>query len=101
MRKDHIAGLLPHPGIALRSRLASLKQSTAAIARLLLLSRQTLHEILAGKQAITPGVALRIAKLTGTTAEMWLNLQQAHDLTIARYESRDLLTQIPSLEERW
>ncbi len=65
------------------------------------LSRQTLHEIMAGKQAITPGVALRIAKLTGTSAEMWLNLQQAHDLAIARFKSRELLTKVPSLEERW
>lgn len=101
MSGDEIPVLPDHPGTVLRRRLAPLNQTTAAIARMLLLSRQSLHEILAGKQAITPGVALRIAKLTGTSPEMWLNLQQARDLAIARCRSRELLTQVPSLEERW
>lgn len=94
--------LLPdHPGTVLRRQLSPLKLSTAAIARMLILSRQSLHEILAGKQSITPGVALRIAKLTGTKPETWLDLQQAHDLAIARSRFRDLLAKVPSLEERW
>lgn len=101
MTDAEIAALPDHPGTVLRDRLAPLNRTTAAFARMLSLSRQTLHEILAGKQSITPGVALRIAKLTGTRPEMWLNLQQAHDLAIARHQWRHVLEKVPPLEERW
>ena len=39
-----------------------------------------MNEIVNGKRAVTPDTALRLAKLTGTTAGFWLNLQQAVDL---------------------
>lgn len=101
MPENEALFLPDHPGIVLRRRLSPFHRSTAAIARMLILSRQTLHEILAGKQSITPGVALRIAKLTGTSAETWLNLQQAHDLAIARSKIREILRQVPILEQPW
>lgn len=37
-------------------------------------SRQTLYDILAEKQDITPTMALWNGKLTGTTPEMWMNM---------------------------
>ena len=101
MSNDEITGLPDHPGVLLRHRLAALNRPTASVARMLVLSRQTLHQIVAGKQSITPAVALRIAKLTGTRAEMLLNLQQARDLAIARSKFGDLLSKVPPLEERW
>lgn len=99
--KAGIAILPDHPGVLLGRRLNHLSETRAAIAKMLVLSRQTLHEILVGRQGITPGVALRIAKLTGTSAEMWLNLQQKQDLAIARSEMRDLVMKVPTLDEPW
>lgn len=101
MEKHTIAILPDHPGTVLKGRLAPFRRSTAEIARLLVLSRQTLHEIESGKQAITSAVALRIAKLTGTTAETWLNLQQAYDLALVRPKVRDILAQVGVLDEPW
>jgi addiction module HigA family antidote len=37
-------------------------------------------EIVNGKRGITPDTALRLAKLFGTTAELWLNGQSIRDL---------------------
>jgi addiction module HigA family antidote len=31
---------------------------------------------------VTPDTALRLARCFGTTPEFWLNLQQAHDLSV-------------------
>lgn len=90
-----------HPGSLLRATLERLNCTKAAAARLLGLSRQTLYEILAGKQAITPSVALRVAKLTGTRPEKWLDMQQKRDLAVARVYCRSLLQKVPQLEERW
>ena len=99
---SHTGATLPvHPGSMLRGMLDHLDCSRAKAARFLGLSRQTLYEITGEKQAITPSVALRIAKLTGTNPEMWLNMQQAHDLAIARVQCRELLTKVPALEEHW
>lgn len=42
----------------------------------------------------------RIAKLTGTEAEHWLNLQQMYDLRVAERELAAALKQIPRRETR-
>ena len=95
------APLPAHPGSLLRTTLDHLDCTKAAAARLLRLSRQTLYEIIGEKQAITPSVALRVAKLTGTKPEMWLDMQQVHDLGLARAKSRNLLEKVPQFEECW
>ena len=95
------ASLPPHPGSLLRTTLEHLGCTKAAAARMLGLSRQTLHEIIGEKQAITPSVALRVAKLTGTRPEKWLDMQQTHDLAAALIQYRKLLQTVPQLEECW
>ena len=95
------APLPAHPGSLLRATLKHLDCPKAAAARFLRLSRQTLYDIIREKQAITPSVALRVAKLTGTRPEKWLDMQQVHDLALARAKSRNWLENVPQLEERW
>ena len=95
------ASLPPHPASLLLSTLDYLNCTRAIAARSLGLSRQTIYEITREKQAITASVALRVAKMTGTRAEMWLEMQQAHDLALARAKSRNLLENVPQLGERW
>jgi len=34
-------------------------------------------------RAVTPDTALRLSRYFGTTPQLWLNLQQAHDLSTA------------------
>ena len=41
-------------------------------------------EIVRGKRAITPDTALRLARFFDNSPEIWLNLQQMHDLTKAK-----------------
>ena len=90
-----------HPGKVLEKRLLQLDRPTAEIARMLSLSRQTLYELFAANQSLTPSVALRVAKLTATSAEMWLDIQQAYDLAAARATDGEILQNVPVLEERW
>jgi addiction module HigA family antidote len=40
--------------------------------------------IIKGTRAITADTALRLSRYFGTSAEMWLNLQNQYDLRIAR-----------------
>jgi addiction module HigA family antidote len=88
-----------HPGELLREDiLPALNKPKAMIARLLEVSRQTLYDILAEKQDITPAMALRIGKLTGTSPEMWLNMQQSYDLRRLAEKDAAVLARIPTLE---
>ena len=54
------------------------------LAREIGISPARINDIVHGRSAITAGVALRLAKYFGTTAELWLNLQSDYDLRLAR-----------------
>ena len=93
-------GLAPmHPGELLRDEiLPALGRPKTEIAKLLGVSRQTLYDILAGKQPVTPAMALRLGKLCGNGPDLWLNLQKRYDLQRAERELREKIKAIPTLE---
>ena len=101
MRNNNLMrGLRPtHPGEILREDvLPALRKPKAEIARLLGVSRQTLHDILTEKHPITPQMALRIGKLCGNGPQIWLNMQNAYDLEAAQAELAAEIAAIPTLE---
>jgi addiction module HigA family antidote len=53
------------------------------LAERLRVSRLTINQLVNDRRAITAEMALRLAKLTGTTAAFWLNLQQKVDLWVS------------------
>jgi addiction module HigA family antidote len=73
-----------HPGAILREDvLPALRISVTEAARQLRVARQTLHRILSGEAAVTPEMAVRLGRFCGNGADLWLSLQQAHDLWLA------------------
>ena len=74
----------PHPGRLLRADIDALGLSVAEAAAGLGVTRQQLYNVLNGKSAITPEMAIRLEKGIGSTAEIWLGLQTAFDLSVAR-----------------
>lgn len=86
-----------HPGTLLALEvLPALGRPKSEIARLLGLSRQSLHDILAGRQPVTPATAVKLGKLCGNGPRLWLNMQTAHDLWEA--EQKIDVSGIPTLE---
>ncbi len=77
----------PHPGRLLRADIEALGLSVAEAAEGLGVTRQQVYNVLNGKSAITPEMAVRLEKGIGSTAETWLNLQTAYDLSRARAHS--------------
>ncbi len=70
-----------HPGeVFLEDFLIPLDLTQKEAAELLGISYPRMNEVVKGRRSITPSTALRLARLTGTEAEFWLNLQQAVDL---------------------
>ena len=87
-----------HPGELLREDVVpSLGRTRAEIARLLGVSRQTLHSILTERAPVTPEMALRLGKLCGNGPELWLNLQAQYDLARLRKIKRAEIAAIPTL----
>ncbi len=88
-----------HPGELLREDvLPALGRPKTEIARLLGISRQTLYDLIGERQPVTPAMALRLAKLLGGSAEVWLNMQRNYDLKIAETEMADEIAKIPTLQ---
>jgi len=85
-----------HPGELLREDvLPEVKKSKAEISRLLGISRQHLHDILAERKPVSPEVAVRLGKLFGNGAGLWIRMQGAYDEWQA---SRSVdVSQIPTL----
>lgn len=70
-----------HPGeVFLEDFLLPLGITQKDAAARLHISYPRMNEIVNGKRSVTPDTALRLAKLTRTEPEFWLNLQQAVDL---------------------
>lgn len=69
-----------HPGALLRDDvIPATGRSKAEIARLLGVSRQHLHAILAEQRPVSPEVAARLGKLFGNGPGIWIRMQGAHD----------------------
>jgi antitoxin HigA-1 len=60
--------------------LKPLAMSQSAFAIRLGVSFPRLNEIIRGKRAVTPDTALRLAQVTGMSADFWLGLQLDWDL---------------------
>ena len=74
-----------HPGkILLEDWIKPLNFSISKFALRIGTSRKNLSEIVNGKIGISPEMSLKLAKVLGTSAEFWLNIQQAYDLWNAR-----------------
>ena len=70
-----------HPGeMLLEEFLEPLGISQSAFAIRLGVSFPRLNEIIRGKRGVTPDTALRLARVTGMSADFWLGLQSDWDL---------------------
>ena len=70
-----------HPGEVLRDDvLPALNLTQGEIASRIGVSRLSVSELLHGKRALSPDMAVRIGRLTNTTPESWLHMQAAVDL---------------------
>lgn len=79
-----------HPGKIIREDyLRPLGMTINELASGLGVSRKTLSKILNGRGAVTPDMALRLARAFNTTADFWLNLQKNYDLWEAEHKSND------------
>ncbi len=73
-----------HPGELLQANLEELGVSVAEAAKALHVTRQQLHNVIGGRSAVSPEMAVRFEKALGGSADMWLRMQAAFDLAQVR-----------------
>ncbi len=73
-----------HPGEILEERfLGPLRMSPSALAKKIGVPANRLTEIVRQRRGVTADTALRLGRYFGTDPRFWLNLQVAHDLSVA------------------
>ena len=75
-------GLPPvHPGEIIKEDiLPAVGLSVTAAAKALGVSRRMLHDILGGRKPLSAVMCLEVARLFGSSPEVWMRLQAAYDL---------------------
>jgi antitoxin HigA-1 len=83
-------GLPPvHPGEILREDvLPVIGLSVTAAAKALGVSRQMVHDILAGRKPLSAVMCLKVSRLFGSTPEFWMRLQADYDLKMAAQDKK-------------
>ena len=70
-----------HPGEVLREDfMPDYDLSVSGLASALGVSRQSVNELIRERRAVSPEMALRLARLFGNSPEFWLNMQRSVDL---------------------
>jgi len=78
----------PHPGkVVFEECLKPLELTITDAAEGLGVTRQTLSRVINGQTGISPGMAVRLAKAFGGSAESWLRQQMMYDLAQIRDET--------------
>jgi len=89
-----------HAGEVLREEfLVPLEMSAGALAKACGLPRTRIERIANEQTGITADTALRLAKALGTTAQLWLNLQNDYDIQVAERELGKVLRRIETVNK--
>lgn len=88
-----------HPGEMLREDfMPDFGLTVASLAEAIGVSRQSINELLRARRALSPEMALRLARLFGNSAEFWVNAQRAVDLWDAMQAIQDDVARIRPLQ---
>jgi addiction module HigA family antidote len=82
---------ITHPGELLREEIVvANKLSISAVADMLGVTRAALSNVLNEKAAVSPLMALRIEKVFGGNAELWIRMQATYDLRMAKKKIKNI-----------
>jgi antitoxin HigA-1 len=72
-----------HPGMFLKELMTEFGLTQYALAKAIGVQPIRIGQIVAGKRAVTPDTALRLARYFGSEAKSWVNWQSHYDLEVA------------------
>ena len=84
--KKLTTNVLLHPGEVLSNELAAREIKQKDFAKKINLQAPHLNDMLKGKRHVSARIALKLEQELGIDADLWLRLQVAYDLAIAKKE---------------
>jgi addiction module HigA family antidote len=88
-----------HPGALLREDVfPALGMTVTDIAKALKVTRQQLHRILAEDSGVSAEMAHRLGRFLGNGPELWVDMQTAYDLAVAKSRLGSSLDDIRAFE---
>ncbi len=79
-----------HPGQLIGDELEEMGISTVDAAMALGVTRQQLHNVIAGRSGISPEMAFRLEQAIGSTADTWLRMQVNYDIAQVRLRANTI-----------
>lgn len=73
------AAVVSPPGDYIQEELVAREWTQRHFAKLLGYTKTDVSRLIEGKRSLTPDDAINLSRVFGTSAEMWLNLQQSYD----------------------
>ena len=90
MSEEFIPHIATHPGEVLKDELRSRNIKQKEFAADIGMQATMLNEIINGKRAITPQIAIIIEKALQIKADFWLNMQSQYELDTERIKERTI-----------
>lgn len=88
-----------HPGEILQKDFLEPMEITAyKLSKAIGVQQTRISQITKGNTSITADMATRLAKFFGTSAELWMNLQNKYDIRKIRMEKSEILDKIVPME---
>lgn len=85
-----------HPGEFLKEELDERGLLPSHLADAIAVPKNRVSAIINGQRGITGDTALRLGHYFGTGAQVWMNLQSAYELALARENSGDIIAELPT-----
>ena len=86
MADSHVMAPIPPGEVLLEDFLKPMGLSQNRLALAIGVHPRRINEIVLGKRGISANTALRLAKFVGTSAKLWLGLQNDYELDVAMDE---------------
>ncbi len=88
-----------HPGeVLLEDFLVPLNLTKYRLAKDIGVPPTRIQDVIDGKRGISADTALRLGRYFGTSAELWMNLQNGYELELARMQLGEVLEQLKPRE---
>lgn len=85
-----------HPGEILADELTELGVTPTELSRQISVPPNRVTQIIHGRRGVTGDTALRLGHWFGTSAQFWLNLQNAYDIRVAEQRAGHEIAQLPT-----
>lgn len=80
-----------HVGEVIKDELAARNMKQSELSKLTGIQKSNLNDVIKGKRALTPEMALLIGNALGISAEFLINIQTQYDLYVAKQSERVVL----------